>query len=74
MGFTPIPAMTEPPKLLGPRTVVLVQLTLDNPVGAHNHSTSSVSVSFSSPKRVSPVMQILQHIGGTNKRKRITIT
>jgi hypothetical protein len=26
--------MTEPPKLLGPPTVVLVQRTLDNPVDA----------------------------------------
>jgi hypothetical protein len=26
--------MTEPPKLLGPPTVVLVQQTLDNPTGA----------------------------------------
>jgi hypothetical protein len=66
--------VTEPPKSLGPPTVVLVQWTLDNPVDAHNHSTSSVSVSFSSPKSVSLVTQILQHIGGTNKRKQITIT
>jgi hypothetical protein len=35
----------EPPKLLGPPTVVLVQRTLDNRVDAHNHSTSSVTVS-----------------------------
>jgi hypothetical protein len=68
-----LPVM-EPPKSLGPPTVVLVQQTLDNPVDAHNHSTSSVSVSFSSTKSVSPVTQILQHIGGTNKRKRFTIT
>jgi hypothetical protein len=46
MGFAPKPAVTEPPKLLGPPTVVFVQWTLDNPVDAHNHSTSSVSVSF----------------------------
>jgi hypothetical protein len=46
MGFASIPAVTEPPKLLGPHTVVLVQRTLDNPVGAHNHLTSSVSVSL----------------------------
>jgi hypothetical protein len=74
MGFAPIPALTEPPKSLGPPTVVLVQCTLNNPVDAHNHSTSSVSVSFFLPKSVSPVTQILQHIEGTNKRKRITIT
>jgi hypothetical protein len=74
MGFAPIPAMTEPPKSLGPPTFVLVQRTSDNPVDAHDYSTSSVSVLLSSPKSVSPVTQILQHIGGTNKRKRITIT
>jgi hypothetical protein len=74
MGFAPIPAATEPSKSLGPPTVVIVQRTLDNPIDAHNHLTSSVSVSFSSPKSVSPVTQILQHIGGTNKRKQITIT
>jgi hypothetical protein len=34
MGFAPIPAVTEPPKSLGPPTVVLVQQTSDNPVGA----------------------------------------
>jgi hypothetical protein len=46
MGTAPIPAVTEPPKLLGPPTVVLVQRTLDNPVDARNHSISSVSVSL----------------------------
>jgi hypothetical protein len=74
MGFAPIPAVVEPPKSLGPPTVVLVQQTLDNPVDARNHSTSSVSVSLSFPKNVSPVTQILQHIRRTNERKRITIT
>jgi hypothetical protein len=34
MGFAPIPAVTEPPKSLGPPTVVLVQRTSDNPAGA----------------------------------------
>jgi hypothetical protein len=29
--------VTEPPKVLGPPTVVLVLRTLDNPVHAHNH-------------------------------------
>jgi hypothetical protein len=42
MGTASIPAVTEPPKVLGPPTVVLVLRTLDNLVGAHNHSTSSV--------------------------------
>jgi hypothetical protein len=74
MGFAPIPAVTEPPKSLGPPTVVLVQQTLDNRVDGRNHLTSSVSVSFFFPKSVSPITQILQNIEGTNKRKRITIT
>jgi hypothetical protein len=39
--------VTEPPKVLGPPTVVLVLRTLDNPFDAHNHSTSSVTVSSS---------------------------
>jgi hypothetical protein len=47
MGFTPIPTVTEPPKVLGPPTVVLVLRTLDNLVDALNHSTSSVTVSSS---------------------------
>jgi hypothetical protein len=34
--------VTEPPKVLGLPTVVLVLRTLDNPVDAHNHSTSSI--------------------------------
>jgi hypothetical protein len=71
MGFGPIPAVTEPPKLLGPSTVVLIQRTSDNPVDAPDHLTSSVSAFFTFPKSVSPVMQILQHIRGTNKRKQL---
>jgi hypothetical protein len=58
-------------KSLGPPTVVLVQWTSDNPADAPDHSTSSVSVSFTFPKSVSPVTQILQHIGGTNKRNQL---
>jgi hypothetical protein len=47
--------VTEPPKLLGPPTVVLILHTLDNPVGAHNHSMSSVSVSlFPRPRALHP--------------------
>jgi hypothetical protein len=45
----------EPPKLLGPPTVVLVQKTLDNPIDAHNHSTSLVTVSsFPLPRALHP--------------------
>jgi hypothetical protein len=63
--------VTEPPKSLGPPTVVLIQRTLGNPVGASNHLTSSVSIFFTFPKSVSPVTQILQHTGGTNMRKQL---
>jgi hypothetical protein len=71
MGFVPIPAVTEPPKSLGPPTVVLVQRTSDNPAGAPDHLTSSVSVFFTFPKSVSPVTQTLQYIGGTKMRKQL---
>ena len=33
-GFAPIPAVTEPPNVLGPPTDVLVLRTSDNPVDA----------------------------------------
>jgi hypothetical protein len=49
MGFAPILAVTEPPKSLGPPTVVLVQRTSDNPAGAPDHLKSSVSVFFTFP-------------------------
>jgi hypothetical protein len=63
--------MTEPPKSLGPPTVVLVQRTSDNPTGAPDHLTSSVSVFLTFPKSVSPVTQTLQYIGGTKMRKQL---
>jgi hypothetical protein len=50
MGFAPIPDVTELHRVLGPPTVVLVLRTLDNPVDALNHSTSSVTVSSSFPQ------------------------
>ena len=71
MGFAPIPAVTEPPKSLGPPTVVLVHRTSDNPAGAPDHLTSSVFEFLTFPKSVSPVAQILQHIGGTSIRKQL---
>jgi hypothetical protein len=71
MGFALIPAVTEPPKSLGPPIVVLVHRTSDNPAGAPDHLTSSVYVFFTLPKSVSPVTQILQHIGGTSMRKQL---
>jgi hypothetical protein len=54
MGFAPIPAMTEPPKSLGPPTVVLVPRTLDNPACAPDHLTSSVSESLTLPRAFYP--------------------
>jgi hypothetical protein len=54
MGFAPIPAVTEPPKSLGPPTVVLVQRTSDNPVGAPDHLTSSVSEFLTFPRAFHP--------------------
>jgi hypothetical protein len=71
MGFVPIPAVTEPPQSLGPPTIVLVHRTSDNPAGAPDHLTSSVYVFFTLPKSVSPVTQMLQHIGGTRMRKQL---
>jgi hypothetical protein len=63
--------VTEPPKSLGPPTVVLVHQTSDNSTGALNHLTNSVPVFFTLTKSVSPVRQILQHIGGTSMRKQL---
>jgi hypothetical protein len=63
--------VTEPPKSLGPPTVVLVQRTSDNPAGAPDHLTSSVFVFLTFPKSVSPITQTLQYIGGTKMRKQL---
>jgi hypothetical protein len=71
MSFAPIPAVTKPPKSLAPPTVVLVHRTSDNLAGAPDHLTSSVSKFLTLPKSVSPVTQILQHIGGTSMRKQL---
>jgi hypothetical protein len=64
-------AVTEPSKLFGPPTVVLVHRTSDNPVDVPDHLTSLVSEFFTLPKSVSPVTQILQHIGETSMRKQL---
>jgi hypothetical protein len=63
--------MTEPPKSLGPPTVVLVQWTSDNPAGAPDHLTSSVSEFLTFPKSILPVTQTLQYIGDTKVRKQL---
>jgi hypothetical protein len=63
--------VTEPPKSLGPPTVVLVQWTSDNPVGAPE-SLDKFGICFSYlPKSVLPVLQTLQIIGDTEKRKHL---
>jgi hypothetical protein len=63
--------VTEPLKSLGPPIVVLVQRTSDNPAGAPDHLTSSVSVFLTLPKSVSPVTQTLQYIRGTKMQKQL---
>jgi hypothetical protein len=71
MGFAPIPAVTEPPKLLGPPTVVLVQRTSDNPTGVPE-SLDKFGICFPYlPKSVLPVTQTLQFIGETRMWKRL---
>jgi hypothetical protein len=51
MGFTPIPAATEPPKVLGPPTDVLVLRTSDSHAGALNGSAGPITyISIISPK------------------------
>jgi hypothetical protein len=67
--------MTEPPKVLGPPTGILVRRTSDNHVDAYNHLTSLVfCINIIPPKSASSITQTLHHIEGKNKRKRITIT
>jgi hypothetical protein len=63
--------VTEPSKSLGPPIVVLVHRTSDNPAGALDHLTSSVFEFLTLPKSVSPVTQILQHIGGKSMRTQL---
>jgi hypothetical protein len=63
-GLTPIPAVTEPLKVLGPPTDVLVLRTLGNHVAAHNHLTSLVfCIIIKSPKSASPITQTLHTVG-----------
>jgi hypothetical protein len=59
-GFAPIPAVPEPPKVLGTPTDVLVLRTSDNHVDARNQSTSSViCIIIISPMSASPITQTL---------------
>jgi hypothetical protein len=53
-------SVTEPPKVLGPPTDVLVLRTSGSHAGARNHSASSViCIILISPKSASPIMQTL---------------
>jgi hypothetical protein len=45
-GFAPIPAVTKPPKVLGPPTDVIVPRISDSHVGAQNDSASLVICIF----------------------------
>jgi hypothetical protein len=58
-------------QVIRPTYGFLVQWTSDNPAGAPDHLTSSVSEFFTFPKSVSPVTQTLRHIGGTRMRKQL---
>jgi hypothetical protein len=50
-GFAPIPAVTEPPKVLGPPTDVFVLRTSDSHAGVNNDWASLVIyISIISPK------------------------
>ena len=69
-GYAPIPAVTEPPKSLGPPTVVLVQRTSDNPVGAPE-LLDKFGIFPYLTRNVSPVLQTLQNIGDIEMRKRL---
>jgi hypothetical protein len=70
MGFAPIPAVTELPKVLGPPTDVLVLRTSDSHAGAHNDSASFVICIFIiSSKSASPITQTLHKIGVENEQK-----
>jgi hypothetical protein len=57
-AMSSLASVTEPPKSLGPHTVVLVQHTSDNPAGAPE-SLDKFGICFLS-KSVSPVTQTLQ--------------
>jgi hypothetical protein len=62
MGFAPISAVTEPPKSLGPPTVVLVQRTLDNPAGTpESLDKFSICIPYLSQERITCHADITIH-------------
>jgi hypothetical protein len=71
MGFAPIPAVTESPKLLGPPTVVLVQQTSDNPAGApESLDKFGICFLYLSQERFTRHADIIS-IGDTKMRKQL---
>ena len=60
----------EPPKSLGPPTVVLVQQTSDNPIDVPESLDKFGIFSYLS-RNVSPVLQTLQNIGDIEMRKQL---
>jgi hypothetical protein len=68
MGFALIPAVMEPPKVLGPPTDVLVLRTLDRHAGALNGSVGLITcISIISLKSIYPITQTLHTIGVRGK-------
>jgi hypothetical protein len=66
-----IGGVTEPPKSLGPPTVVLVQRTLDNPVGAaESLDKFGICFSYLSQERLTRHADITS-IGVTKMRKQL---
>ena len=62
MGFASIPAVIELLKLLGPPTVVLVQRTSDNPVGAlESLDKFGICFSYLSQERFTHHVDITTH-------------
>jgi hypothetical protein len=62
MGFAPIPDVMEPPKSLGPPTVVLVQWTSDNPAGAlESLDKFGICFSYLSQERFTRHAEITNH-------------
>jgi hypothetical protein len=63
MGIASIPAVTEPPKILGPPTDVLIIRTSDSHAGVLNGSAGPITYIFiTSPKSAYPITQTLDTI------------
>jgi hypothetical protein len=68
MGFAPIPSVTEPSKILGPPTDVLVLRTSDSHGGALNGLAGPIiCIPITSPKSAYPITQTLHTIGVSGK-------